>query len=286
MSKIINGDSRTVLKDIEDCSIDTIFTSPPYYGKRDYGFDFQLGLEKTPTEYIDNLVDLFNECKRVLKNEGSLFINIGDTYVSSGGVNKKKSERTGSQFNIFGRQTPQRIKANWENWMCEKQLMLIPSRLAIKMQEEKWILRNDIIWAKGVRLNEDKKTLGNPLPCHAKDRLNDTYEHIFHFVKRKKYYYDFNKMAVTTVAGSQLKNGGDVFYQQLRPSKEYKHIASYPEELIKPFIECTTPKNGTVLDPFAGSGTTLKVAKELGFRYIGIEGNKDYCEIIQDRINN
>lgn len=284
MNKIINGNTLDILKTLESESIDTIFTSPPYYGKRDYGFDFQIGLEKTPTEYINNLIEIFNECKRVLKKDGSFFVNLGDTYVSSGGINKKKSERTGSQFNIFGRQTPQRIRSNWEDWMCEKQLMLIPSRLAIRMQDEKWILRNDIIWAKGIRLNEDKRTMGNPLPCHAKDRLNDTYEHIFHFVKNKKYYYDFEKIAVNTVDGTELKNGGDVFYQQLKPSKKYKHIASYPEELIKPLLECSTIENGTVLDIFAGSGTTLKVAKDLGFNYIGIEGNKDYCKVIEERI--
>lgn len=283
-NNVYQGNCLDVLRNMDDESVDTIFTSPPYYGKRDYGFEFQIGLEKTPTEYINNLIEIFNECKRVLKKSGNMFINLGDTYVSSGGVNKKKTENTGSKFNIFGVQTPQRIRSNWEDWMCEKQLMLIPSRFAIKMQEHNWILRNDIIWAKGVRLNEDNSTLGNPLPCQAKDRLNDTYEHIFHFVKNKKYFYEKKNIDVIAKDGT-LKNGGDVFYQTIKPNKKYKHIASYPEELIKPFIHACTPENGVVLDLFAGSGTTLKVSKDLGYNYIGIEGNMNYCETIKERLN-
>jgi DNA modification methylase len=178
LNQILQGDWIEVLKAMKDESIDMVMTSPPYWGLRDYGVEGQLGLEEHPNEYIKKLTKGFREVKRVLKKSGSVYLNMGDTYFStsagSGGATKKQSTNKGSFFNV-------RTFKPDGTWLQPKQLMLMPSRVAIAMQEDGWVLRNDIIWHKP-----------NPMPSSVKDRLNTTFEHVFHFVKARKYYYDLD----------------------------------------------------------------------------------------------
>lgn len=266
---IINGDALEQLKLLPDNSVDCCVTSPPYWALRDYGVSGQLGLEETFQEYINKLCNIFDEVKRVLKKEATLFVNIGDTYSS------KKS-------------------------LCQ-----IPSRFAIEMENRGWILRNEIIWHKP-----------NCMPSSANDRFTVDFEKVFFFVKQKKYYFkqqlDKYTKPIDRWGGKCIKpNGVSVWdkgtgqesyrKRDMRPNSEGKnkrsvwsvntkpfkgnHFATFPEKLIEPMISAGCPENGVVLDPFFGAGTTALVAIKQNKNYIGIELNKEYIKIAQDRIN-
>lgn len=170
---------------LPDSCIDVVITSPPYWGLRDYGVDGQIGLEKHPQEYIDKLVGVAREIKRVLKKSGSFYLNLGDTYFGghSGGVHSEKStfRKSKNDKMLTAQDYQRRHISDGSNWLQPKQLMLIPSRVAIALQDDGWILRNTIIWHKP-----------NPMPSSVKDRLNNTFEYVFHFVKNRRYYYDLN----------------------------------------------------------------------------------------------
>lgn len=276
-NKIFRGDSLSSLKNLPNNSIDCIVTSPPYYGQRDYGMDGQIGNEKTPNEYIDNLVKIFNECKRVLKDSGSLWLNLGDKY---------------NKGNLMG----------------------MPWRVALALQDEGWILRNDIIWHKP-----------NAMPHSAKNRLTTDHEYIFFFTKKTKdYYYDqdaireehktfsqdskmkggrnhFGKKGGTPEKGKNSGNSNlhdgrwdQAFHPNGRnkrtvwnvPLSKFRgaHFAVFPERLIEPCILAGCPKNGIVLDPFFGAGTTGFVAKQQGRNYLGLELNPEYADIAENRL--
>ena len=201
INRIHQGDVLEILKQMPDEFVDMVITSPPYWGLRNYDVDGQIGLEEHPQLYINKLVDISNEIKRVLKKSGSFYLNLGDTYCGSGGA--------GGDYNVGGIREGQpkyRQPTVWKDpklpargrsselsgfkpektgWLQAKQLMLIPSRVAIALQNDGWILRNDNIWHKN-----------NPLPSSVKDRLNNTFEHVFHFVKNRRYYYDLDAIRV------------------------------------------------------------------------------------------
>ena len=168
---------------LPDSCIDVVITSPPYWGLRDYGVDGQIGLEKHPQEYIDKLVGVAREIKRVLKKSGSFYLNLGDTYFGGGGSSghTEETKNLGRKTSSYNPTAGHTLKLSRTNWMQPKQLMLIPSRVAIALQDDGWMLRNDIIWHKP-----------NPMPSSVKDRLNNTFEHVSHFVKSRKYYYDLD----------------------------------------------------------------------------------------------
>ncbi len=261
----------------------------------------QLGLEPHPQEYINHLVEIFNKMKRILKEDGLLFLNIGDTYYGSGKGIGGKIENSKEVY-----QLPKESKPKYDydgRWLQAKQLMLIPSRVAIALQESGWILRNDIIWHKP-----------NHMPASVRDRLSKSYEHVFMFVKNKKYYFNLDKIRVphiwakkdkrsklrrvkgksgkittgkyaTNAVGynPKGKNPSDVWSINTKPCKE-AHFATYPTTLIERILKCSCPKDGIVMDTFIGSGTTGLVAKQLGLNFIGIELNKEYCKIASKRI--
>ena len=257
-----------------------IITSPPYWNLRDYGEDKQLGLEYTTKEYINSLYTIFEESKRVLNNEGTLWINIRDTY-------SKGIKRSGVK---------------------NKSLSMIPERLAIKMIDNGWILRNTIIWHKP-----------NAMPDSCKNRFTMDYEYLYMFSKQEKYYFKTQYEPYTSVHGKDsntiskkekelldtkmVRHGGEGSTLN-KPSmwnpkgrikrttwdintKPFKgsHFAPYPEELIECPIDAGCPENGIVLDIFMGSGTTGVVAKKQNKNYIGIELNRDYIDIANNRIN-
>ena len=291
-NKIIQGDALNVLKTISDESIDCVMTSPPYWALRDYGIEGQLGLESTFQEYITKLCDIFDEIKRVLKKTGTCWVNIGDTYGGSGNNGNYKDPK-----DINGR-TGQ-SKAINKNAIA-KSLCQIPSRFAIQMCNRGWILRNEIIWHKS-----------NAMPSSVKDRFTVDFEKLFFFTKSKKYYFETQYEPVI--------NHSDAWYRhKLRQNKNYKlkkpyqhnfpipkypnkknkrtvwnintkpfkeaHFAVFPEKLCETPINAGCPKDGIVLDPFSGAGTTSVVAKKQGKSFIGIELNKEYIEIAQKRI--
>ncbi|MBR9704637.1 site-specific DNA-methyltransferase [Candidatus Pacearchaeota archaeon] len=254
---VLNG-----LKKLSDNSIDCIITSPPYWNLRDYKIKCQIGNENNPNDFINKIVEILKECKRIIKPTGTIWINLGDSYFKNKGIKS--------------------------NWMQTKQRLLIPSRIAIKCQDELGlILRNEIIWVKQLCNFKTKDSYGNSMPTGAKDRLNTTSESLFFFVKNKKYYFNLNNIRIPyRYRGGKDpkgKNPGSCIMFPLEPSRE-KHIAMFPKSLPEFCIKSGCPKNGIVLDPFMGSGTTAIVAKKLRRKFIGFDLNKNYIKIANRRL--
>lgn len=312
MSEIIQGDSIEVLKTFTDESIDCCITSPPYYGLRDYGIDGQIGLEETPDEYIQKLVDVFHEVKRCLKDDGTLWLNIGDSYWGSGSrgfdFTDKFSDASklqqGSKGTIDLHNLPKLVGNVGE--YKNKDLIGIPWMLAFALRADGWYLRQDIIWHKP-----------NPMPESVKDRCTKSHEYIFLLSKKPHYYFDYEAIQEPSIwkddsrkdegrieydgkrtgddvtPGAQqsfvkitdMRNKRDVWDITTKAVKE-AHFATFPEELVEPCIKAGSRVNGTVLDPFFGSGTTGIVAIRLNREYIGIDLNPEYIEIAKQRTSN
>jgi DNA modification methylase len=292
LNKIYNMDCLEGLKLLDDNSIDCCVTSPPYWNLRDYGTEEQLGLEPNFNDYISRLCDIFDEVKRVLKPDGTCFVNLADTYSGSGkGVGSKSKESW--KFDI---------KPKEEKLLPNKCLCCIPDRFKIEMINRRWICRNEIIWHKP-----------NAMPDSATDRFTVDYEKIFFFTKQSKYYFEqqFEPIAESTIKRNEYGwngNGQGVYAVgrkrqpgsfgniekgrnkratwsiNTKPFKE-AHFATFPPELIEPCILAGCREGGIVLDPFMGSGTTGLVAKQQNKNYIGFEMNSDYCDIANKRIN-
>lgn len=250
------GDALSVLTKIPDDSVDCVVTSPPYYGQRDYGVEGQIGLEQHPQQYVDRLVAIFQEVRRVLKPTGSLWVNIGDTYWS--GKGRPKGDDRKQKHRRFLR--PQDV-AGPRPLCSPKQLLLIPHRFAIAMQESGWIVRNDNVWHKT-----------NPTPDPVNDRSASAHEYVFHFVKKQRYFYDHAAVAVRS-KGEKATKAPPSVWTITSVSTFKKHIAVFPEELVRVPIHATLPKNGVLLDPFCGSATALTYAlrQGLGAQLIGID---------------
>ncbi len=296
------GDCSEILKLMPSESVDCVVTSPPYWALRDYGVFGQLGLEQSFQEYIVKLCNIFDEIKRVLKNTGTCWVNLGDTYAGSGkGYGDKNLDPK------FGQGRPRNLQprpTNTRNKAAEgvpindagpaKSLLQIPSRFAIEMVNRGWILRNEIIWHKP-----------NCMPASVKDRFTVDFEKIFFFVKHRKYYFEQQQEPATytdnrlglgnivyknrntqcNVCVSDKRNKRAVWRITTKPYKE-AHFATFPPDLCETPIKAGCPEGGVVLDPFAGAGTTGVVAKKLGRNFIGIELNPDYLEMAKRRIGN
>lgn len=275
------GDSRNLIQNIPNNEIDLLVTSPPYWAKRVYTESGELGSEESPEKFVKNLADYFDIFIPHLKDTANVFVNIGDTYFGSGAGAWKKylneegeitdvqKERKEKFFTLKPLQP--KIKQNGKLYQ-NKQLMLIPSRFAIEMQERGWILRSDIIWWKP-----------NRIPASVKDRVNNTYEHVFHFVRKKKYYFDLDSIKVKGKNG-KLKNPGDVWAINTQPLNG-NHTATFPEELIEIIVNCGSLKGGIVFDPFMGTGTSWIVTHKLDRKFIGFEISNDFFNFAIERFN-
>ncbi len=278
--KLYNNDCQHLIKNLLPSSIDLICTSPPYWAKRIYDHQENavspIGAEPTPEEYVERLADLFAEMGILLKDTGNLYINIGDSYFGSGSGASKNNMNPEVRAKSKEKYLPTKklqpkIKQNGRLYQ-NKQLLLIPSRFAIAMQERGWILREDIIWHKT-----------NPLPTGVKDRCNSTYEHIFHFVKQRKYYFNTEK-AKTQGKNGKMKVIDDVWDIPTQAIRGTEHTASYPEALVERIIDCGCSPEGIIFDPFLGTGTTGVVAKRKGIDFIGCEISEKYLEYARERI--
>ncbi|MDT4955068.1 MAG: hypothetical protein QOJ02_3206 [Acidobacteriota bacterium] len=253
---LYRGDAERILKLLPKASIDCIVTSPPYYGQRDYRVRNQIGLEKHPQQYIDRLVAVFRAARRVLKPTGSLWVNLGDTYWSgkgrSHGVDLKQKNRR--FLRPQDRSGPRPL-------CTPKQLLLIPHRFAIAMQEDGWIVRNDNVWYKV-----------NPTPDPTADRSASAHEYMFHFVAQRHYYYNLDAVAVSSNGERATKSPPSVWHIPTSTSFK-KHIAVFPEALVRIPILATLPPGGVLLDTFCGSGTALGygIAQGKRRRAIGID---------------
>ena len=280
--QIICGDALQVLKTLPDSIVNCCITSPPYYALRDYGTSGQIGQEETPGEYIARLVEVFREVRRVLRDDGTLWLNIADCYAA-----------------YVPKCWPQEIKT--------KDMLGIPWALAFALRADGWYLRSDIIWHKT-----------NAMPHNAKDRPVSAYEHVFLLSKQKKYYFNYEALQVpvaeSTIVRTRrgfksekyregvpgqssqaihqprpggeapaLRRGRDVWSLGTN-SYHHAHFATYPVELVKPCVLAGCSIGGTVLDPFFGSGTTGLTARMLDRLFIGIDISPDNCRMAEDRI--
>ena len=268
---ILFGDCRQTLKEFDEkarCCV----TSPPYYGLRDYGGENnQIGLEQSPEEYIQQLVEVFREVRNCLTDDGTLWLNMGDSYYnykSGTGEYAKQSVAKGRQD--LPMRSPKR--ANKLKGFKDKELMGIPWMLVFALRADGWHLRQDIIWSKP-----------NPMPESVRDRCTKSHEYIFLMTKQRDYYFDVDAIKIPTVDNNSLKRKKSVWEVKLKPYKD-AHFAVFPEELIKPCILAGSEKGDIILDPFIGSGTTAMVAKDLGRDYIGCELHEKYGNLIQKRI--
>jgi len=301
--KLYHGDALDVARTLPSESVQTIVTSPPYFGLRDYGEDGQIGAEETLGEYIDRLVALFHELRRVLADDGTLWLNLGDSYAGAGygnhDINGSAWKDAAGLDRRQGRQQTLK-KALEADGIPAKNLMGVPWRVALALQADGWILRSDIIWAKP-----------NPMPESVTDRPTKAHEYLFLFAKSPRYYYDTNAIredgspesAARYASGYKAwgKNQREGSQTDDRKAREYEpsivgrnkrsvwevatvpfpgsHFAVYPPDLIRPCIRAGSAVGDTVLDPFSGSGTTGAVATYEGRKYIGIDLNREYLDL-------
>ena len=314
-TQILNGDCIEMMRTLPDQSVHCCVTSPPYFGLRDYGHEGQIGLEETPDAFVQKLVEVFREVKRVLRDDGTLWLNLGDSYARNGGgveskINTVHKMGVGQKTTYLagGMQTINKVPNGYK----EKDLLGIPWRVAFALQADGWYLRQDIIWHKP-----------NPMPESVTDRCTKAHEYIFLLSKSQSYYYDRMAIAEPAIYAEQhankatswgkkkadagvkanieqyqqigadnnktclesgMKNKRSVWSVNVKPYKE-AHFATYPPELIKPCILAGCPEGGTVLDPFGGSGTTGAVANEERRNAILCELNPDYIPLIEKRIS-
>lgn len=268
------GVARDVLAQLPERSVQTIVTSPPYFGLRDYGVDGQLGNEPTPAEYIAALVDTFREAHRVLADDGVLWVNLGDSYSTYPANRGQSRSGLAGSTNTPRPQVPKGAGLSGDR--PNKSLLMIPARVAIALQDDGWILRNDVIWAKP-----------NGMPESVRDRFTIKHEHLFMFTKGPRYYFDLNavKQPVkhpgktgATHTTPELKNPGDVWTISTKPFKG-AHFAVFPPEIPERCVLSSSRIGDTVLDPFSGSATTGMVALRHGRNYIGIDLNPDYHQL-------
>ena len=254
-SVIFQGDALKVLSMVPTNSIQCAITSPPYWGLRDYEYKGQIGLEKTLPEYLQKLVEVFSEVRRVLKNDGIFWLNIGDGYTSGNrgwrAPDKKNNKRA------------MKTRPDNPDGLKNKDLLGIPWRLAFALQENGWYLRSDIIWHKP-----------NAQPESVKDRPTKAHEYLFMFTKSEKYTYHYEKSL--ELANGDKRNRRTVWNINTEPARGFSHLAPFPETLIEPCIIAATDENDFIIDPFFGSGTVGVVAQRFVRRYIGIELSKAF----------
>ena len=299
LATLYTGDPRTILPTLPERSVRCCVTSPPYFGLRDYGTgDAQIGLESSPTAYVDNLVAVFREVRRVLTDDGTLWLNLGDSYAgsaNSGGANMNAGGHA-VRLNGLPTKTGDGIKT--------KDLLGIPWRVAFALQADGWWLRSDIIWHKP-----------NPMPESVTDRPTKAHEYVFLLTKSARYYYDAAAIAEQSVSTEDPRFGGPrkeyaskyagainlpgrqkafVTIEETRnartvwtvPTKPYggAHFAVMPEELARRCVLAGSAPGDTVLDPFSGSGTTAAMATGNGRRAIGCDLNPAYHALAVQRI--
>jgi len=301
MSDILQGDCLQVLQSLPENSVQCCVTSPPYYGLRSYLPDghedkpLEIGSEETPQEYVTKLVQVFREVRRVLRNDGTLWLNIGDSY----GTGTKAARAKGNRGIGANTQAAQDAVARVGGQA--KQLMMIPARVAIALQEDGWYLRSDIIWHKP-----------SAMPESVTDRPTNDYEHVFLLAKSERYYYDADAIAEQAADPRKRRHGGTDEYRNALTGQSRQgglqnavtctsrnkrsvwsistrsyaqaHFATMPEKLVEPCILAGSRTGDTILDPFMGAGTVALVAIRHHRQYIGIELNPDYIELIHRRI--
>ncbi|WP_367863150.1 site-specific DNA-methyltransferase [Pseudomonas guariconensis] len=308
--RILVGDCIEMMRTLPDQSVHTCITSPPYFGLRDYGVDGQIGLEASPREFIESLVAVFREVRRVLRDDGTLWVNLGDSYASGGrgGGGRYMAERGDGAWQGKGDATGWRsAPAGWKH----KDLLGLPWRLAIALQDDGWYLRQDIIWHKP-----------NPMPESIKDRCTKAHEYLFLLSKSPRYHFDQDAIREPARAQAAPESASrrnsfaretkytdgehgqtaqhrtgrdDVDYDETRNKRSVwtvatasfkgAHFATFPPDLIRPCVLAGSPRGGMVLDPFGGAGTTALVAMQEGRQSVICELNPEYAVLARQRLD-
>jgi DNA modification methylase len=310
--RIVEGDARERLRELPERSVQACITSPPYFGLRDYGVDGQIGLEDRVDAYVDALVAVFGEVRRVLRDDGMLWLNLGDSYAGSGGAQGRRTGEGGMSAGQVAHH-PKRASGTGQlraAGVKPKDLYGIPWTVAFALRSDGWYLRSEIIWAKP-----------SPMPESVRDRPTRSHEQVFLLSKSRRYYYDadairepavsldpahrsFRPSAIAladstgrreysgkhpTSAKTVRRNGRNKRSVWTIPARPFKgaHFATFPPDLVRPMILATTTTTGnrsTVLDPFAGAATTGLEAVRLGRSFVGIELNPDYAKLGRQRV--
>lgn len=297
------------MRSMDECSVHTVVTSPPYFGLRNYnGGTDEIGCEGSPEQYVQKMVEVFREVKRVLRDDGTLWLNLGDSYASNGCyINswlQKEHNKDKKHLHTKNHERYEDRKAfrGGEYGIKGKDLIGIPWRVALALQADGWYLRQDIIWSKP-----------NPMPESVEDRCTKSHEYIFMLTKQPKYYYDHQAIKETAVgkphapgnknrtqpndkgardpalepdrvwAADGKRNRRSVWTVTTKPFRG-AHFATYPKDLIEPCVLAGCPVGGTVFDPFTGSGTTAIVAMTHNRKFIGCELNPEYVKLAEARI--
>jgi DNA modification methylase len=281
LMSILHGCCIEILKTLEEKSVHSCVTSPPYFGLRDYGVKGQIGLEITPEEYVSKILEVFSEVKRVLRDDGTLWLNLGDSYAQNQSAGDRVTKYSPKQKTSKGTYSSEvKCPVGYK----VKDLIGIPWMVAFALRSDGWYLRQDIIWHKP-----------NPMPESVTDRCTKSHEYIFLLSKSPKYHFDHEAIKEKGVMskgdsaeleekGYNTRNKRSVWIVNTKPFKE-AHFATFPIDLIEPCILASCPENGTVLDPFFGAGTTGIVCIKNKRNYIGIELNQDYIDIAKKRIS-
>lgn len=264
-AEVLVGDARQLLTEFPDAHFQTVVTSPPYWGLRDYGIDGQIGAEMKVADYIDDLVKIFREVRRTLRDDGTLWLNIGDSYTSGGRSWRDKDSKNKGRAMSYRAPTPDGLKP--------KDLIGVPWKIAFALQEDGWYLRSDIIWNKP-----------NCQPESVRDRPTRSHEYVFLFSKSEKYFFDREAIMEPAQDRKQkAKNRRTVWNINTEPYPG-SHFAVYPRALVRLCVEAGSSQDDRVLDPFFGSGTTGVVCNELGRRCTGIELSDDYADLAKERL--
>jgi len=258
-SVLFEGEALQVLERLPSESVQCVVTSPPYWGLRDYNIPDQIGLEATLPQFINRLLGVFAEIRRVLRDDGVLWLNIGDGYTSGNRGWRASDGKNPARAMSVRPNTPEGLKP--------KDLLGIPWRLAFALQDDGWYLRTDIVWHKP-----------NAMPESVKDRPTRAHEYLFMFTKSERYYYD--RESVTEPNGRNCRSVWNINTQAFTGA----HFATFPPKLIEPCIKSSTRQDDFVLDPFFGSGTVGVVAQQLDRRYVGIELQPTYVKIASERL--
>ncbi|WP_210422435.1 site-specific DNA-methyltransferase [Spirosoma sp. KCTC 42546] len=262
---IINGDALSTLTDnFTQPTFQTCVTSPPYWGLRDYGIETQIGSETDINEYINKLVNVFRAVRNCLKDDGTLWLNIGDSYTSGGRTWRDADKKNPARGMSYRAPTPEGLKP--------KDLIGVPWRLAFALQADGWYLRSDIIWYKP-----------NCQPESVRDRPTQSHEYLFLLTKSEKYLYNSEAIKEDTKDKKGKRNARTVWEVNTEPYKE-AHFAVFPSKLVKPCILAGSNPGDYILDPFAGSGTVGEVSMALNRKFVGIELNSDYVDLAKRRI--
>jgi site-specific DNA-methyltransferase (adenine-specific) len=262
-SLILEGDSLNILRLLPSNSIQCAVTSPPYWGLRDYNINGQIGLELSLQEFINHLVGIFNELKRILRDDGTLWLNIGDGYTSGNRGYRASDKKNPARAMSLRPNTPDGLKP--------KDLQGIPWRLAFALQNDGWYLRSDIIWNKP-----------NAQPESVKDRPTKSHEYLFMLTKSEQYYYDYEASKEIGLTGN-YRNRRTVWNINTQSFSD-AHFATFPTTLVEPCVSISSKPGDFILDPFFGSGTVGVVCAKNNRRYVGIELNPEYVAIAANRL--